>query len=189
MIDMGLGEQVMVIFDAMSSSNMITDNEVDKLDERRIYRTTYVFSATMKPAIERLAKKYLRNPAVVTIGTAGRATELITQDVMMLTEDKKLEILQHLLKDMGDKKAIIFVNMKKCADCLSRQLDALGYRVTSLHGGKTQEQREISLEGFRNKQYSCLVATDVAGRGLDIPDVAQVITMMRLTVLKSILIV
>ncbi|KAL2649687.1 hypothetical protein R1flu_017815 [Riccia fluitans] len=175
MIDMGFEPQVVGVLDAMPSSNLKPDNEDAELDEKRIYRTTYMFSATMPPAVERLARKYLRNPVVVTIGTAGKATELITQHVIMLRDTEKLDRLQRVLNDMGDKTAIIFVNTKKAADSLSRQLDRLGYRVTTLHGGKTQEQREISLEGFRNKRYNCLVATDVAGRGIDIPDVAHVI--------------
>ncbi|CAM6106288.1 unnamed protein product [Calypogeia fissa] len=175
MIDMGFEPQVVGVLDAMPSSNLKPDNEDAELDEKRIYRTTYMFSATMPPAVERLARKYLRNPVVVTIGTAGKATDLITQHVMMLKETEKLDRLQRVLNDMGEKTAIIFVNTKKSADSLSRQLDRGGYRVTTLHGGKTQEQREISLEGFRNKRYNCLVATDVAGRGIDIPDVAHVI--------------
>ncbi|BBM99486.1 ATP-dependent RNA helicase DDX23/PRP28 [Marchantia polymorpha subsp. ruderalis] len=175
MIDMGFEPQVVGVLDAMPSSNLKPDNEDAELDEKRIYRTTYMFSATMPPAVERLARKYLRNPVVVTIGTAGKATDLITQHVMMLKDGEKLDRLQRVLNDMGDKTAIIFVNTKKSADSLSRQLDRLGYRVTTLHGGKTQEQREISLEGFRNKRYNCLVATDVAGRGIDIPDVAHVL--------------
>ncbi|KAL3702056.1 hypothetical protein R1sor_020078 [Riccia sorocarpa] len=175
MIDMGFEVQVVGVLDAMPSSNLKPDNEDAELDEKRIYRTTYMFSATMPPAVERLARKYLRNPVVVTIGTAGKATDLITQHVMMLKETEKLDRLSRVLNDMGEKTAIIFVNTKKSADSLSRQLDRLGYRVTTLHGGKTQEQREISLEGFRNKRYNCLVATDVAGRGIDIPDVAHVI--------------
>ncbi|KAJ7540411.1 hypothetical protein O6H91_10G013600 [Diphasiastrum complanatum] len=175
MIDMGFEPQVMGVLDAMPSSNLKPENEDAELDEKKIYRTTYMFSATMPPAVERLARKYLRNPVVVTIGTAGKATDLITQHVLMLKEAEKLDRLQRVLNDMGEKTAIIFVNTKKSADALSRQLDKVGYRVTTLHGGKTQEQREISLEGFRNKRYNCLVATDVAGRGIDIPDVAHVI--------------
>ncbi|KAH9327894.1 hypothetical protein KI387_000002, partial [Taxus chinensis] len=134
-----------------------------------------MFSATMPPAVERLARKYLRNPVVVTIGTAGKPTELITQHVLMLKETEKMGRLQRLLNDLGDKTAIVFINTKKTVDSLSRQLDKSGYRVTTLHGGKTQEQREISLEGFRNKRFNVLVATDVAGHGIDIPDVAHVI--------------
>lgn len=175
MIDMGFEPQVVGVLDAMPSSNLKPENEDEELDEKRIYRTTYMFSATMPPAVERLARKYLRNPVVVTIGTAGKATELITQHVMMLKDGEKMSRLERLLNDLGDKTAIVFINTKKTADSLARHLDKVGYRVTTLHGGKTQEQREISLEGFRNKRYNILVATDVAGRGIDIPDVAHVI--------------
>ncbi|XP_058108165.1 DEAD-box ATP-dependent RNA helicase 21 isoform X2 [Magnolia sinica] len=175
MIDMGFEPQVVGVLDAMPSSNLKPENEDEELDEKRIYRTTYMFSATMPPAVERLARKYLRNPVVVTIGTAGKTTDLITQHVIMLKESEKMSRLQKLLNELGDKTAIVFINTKKSADSLAKSLDKAGYRVTTLHGGKTQEQREISLEGFRSKRFTVLVATDVAGRGIDIPDVAQVI--------------
>ncbi|XP_022722478.1 DEAD-box ATP-dependent RNA helicase 21 [Durio zibethinus] len=175
MIDMGFEPQVVGVLDAMPSSNLKPENEDEELDEKRIYRTTYMFSATMPPAVERLARKYLRNPVVVTIGTAGKATDLISQHVMMMKESEKFMRLQKLLDDLGDKTAIVFVNTKKNADTISKNLDKAGYKVTTLHGGRSQEQREISLEGFRAKRYNVLVATDVAGRGIDIPDVAHVI--------------
>ncbi|KAH7856955.1 hypothetical protein Vadar_007301 [Vaccinium darrowii] len=175
MIDMGFEPQVVGVLDAMPSSNFKPENEDEELDEKKIYRTTYMFSATMPPAVERLARKYLRNPVVVTIGTAGKTTDLITQHVIMVKESEKLFKLQKLLDELGDKTAIVFINTKKSADSLAKALDKAGYRVTTLHGGKSQEQREISLEGFRAKRYNVLVATDVAGRGIDIPDVAHVI--------------
>ncbi|KAK9120269.1 hypothetical protein Scep_018362 [Stephania cephalantha] len=175
MIDMGFEPQVVGVLDAMPSSNLKPENEDEELDEKRIYRTTYMFSATMPPAVERLARKYLRNPVVVTIGTAGKATDLITQHVIMMKETEKMSRLHKLLNELGDKTAIVFVNTKKNADNVSKALDKAGYRVTTLHGGKSQEQREISLEGFRTKRFNVLVATDVAGRGIDIPDVAHVI--------------
>ncbi|XP_059285626.1 DEAD-box ATP-dependent RNA helicase 21 isoform X1 [Lycium ferocissimum] len=175
MIDMGFEPQVVGVLDAMPSSNMKPENEDEELDEKRIYRTTYMFSATMPPAVERLARKYLRNPVVVTIGTAGKTTDLITQHVFMVKEGEKMYKLQKLLDELGDKTAIVFINTKKQADSVSKNLDKNGYRVTTLHGGKSQEAREISLEGFRTKRYNVLVATDVAGRGIDIPDVAHVI--------------
>lgn len=175
MIDMGFEPQVMGVLDAMPSSNLKPENEDEELDAKKIYRTTYMFSATMPPAVERLARKYLRNPVVVTIGTAGKATDLITQHVMMVKESEKLPRLQRLLDELGDKTAIVFINTKKAVDTLAKNLDKNGYRVTTLHGGKSQEQREISLEGFRTKRYNVMVATDVAGRGIDIPDVAHVI--------------
>ncbi|KAF7139354.1 hypothetical protein RHSIM_Rhsim07G0213500 [Rhododendron simsii] len=175
MIDMGFKPQVVGVLDAMPSSNFKPENEDEELDEKKIYRTTCMFSATMPPAVERLARKYLRNPVVVTIGTAGKATDLISQHVIMVKHTEKLFKLQKLLDELGDKTAIVFINTKKTADGLPKSLDKAGYRVTTLHGGKSQEQREISLKGFREKRYNVLVATDVAGRGIDIPDVAHVI--------------
>ncbi|KAL6551350.1 Envelope glycoprotein gp160 [Orobanche minor] len=175
MIDMGFEPQVVGVLDAMPSSNMKPENEDEELDEKRIYRTTYMFSATMPPAVERLARKYLRNPVVVNIGTAGKATDLITQHVIMMRENDKMDRMKKVLVELGDKTAIVFVNTKRVADNVAKSLDKEGFRVTTLHGGKSQEQREISLEGFRTKRYNVLVATDVAGRGIDIPDVAHVI--------------
>ncbi|KAJ0966416.1 hypothetical protein J5N97_027554 [Dioscorea zingiberensis] len=93
----------------------------------------------------------------------------------MLKEPEKLPRLHKLLNDLGGKTAIVFCNTKKSGDARAKDLYELGYRVTTLHGGKSQEQREISLEGFRSMRFNILVATDVAGRGIDIPDIAHVI--------------
>ncbi|KAJ0726649.1 putative RNA helicase [Helianthus annuus] len=132
MIDMGFEPQVVGVLDAMPSSNFKPENEDEELDEKRIYRTTYMFSATMPPAVdERLARKYLRNPVVVTIGTAGKATDLITQHVIMVKESEKMPRLQKLLDDLVDKTAIVFINTKKSADFVSKTLEKAGYRVTS----------------------------------------------------------
>ncbi|GKA88673.1 DEAD-box ATP-dependent RNA helicase 21-like protein [Tanacetum coccineum] len=152
MIDMGFEPQVVGVLEAMPSSNFKPENE----DEELFW-------------------KYLRNPVVVTIGTAGKATDLITQHVIMVKESVKMPRLQKLLDDLGDKTAIVFINTKKTTDFVSKTLEKSGYRVTTLHGGKSQEKREVSLDGFRTKRFNVLVATDVAGRGIDIPDVAHVI--------------
>ncbi|MFS7956615.1 putative RNA helicase [Helianthus anomalus] len=112
----------------------------------------------------------------MTIGTAGKATDLIMQHVIMVKESEQMPRLQKLLDDLVDKTAIVFINTKKSADFVSKTLEKAGYRVTTLLDGKSQEQREISLEGFRTKRFNVLVATDVAGRGIDIPDVAHMLT-------------
>ncbi|KAJ0666674.1 putative RNA helicase [Helianthus annuus] len=82
-----------------------------------------MFSATMPTAVERLARKYLRNPAVVTIGTVGKATDLVTQHVIMVKESEKMCRLHKLLNDLVDKTAIVFVNTKKAADHESKTLE------------------------------------------------------------------
>ncbi|KAM3361495.1 hypothetical protein P3S68_016349 [Capsicum galapagoense] len=140
------------VLDAMPSSNMKPRNEDEELDEKKIYRTTYMFSATMPLAVERLAGKYLRNHVVVNIGTAGKATDLTTQHVFMVKELEKMYKLQKLLDRLGNKTAIVFINTKEQVDTVAKNLDKKGPRVTTLHGGKSQEQREISLEGFRSKR-------------------------------------
>ncbi|GER38360.1 DEAD-box ATP-dependent RNA helicase [Striga asiatica] len=164
MIDMGFEPQVVGVLDAIP----LREDE---------HRTTYMFSATMPPGVKRLARKYLRNQVVVNIGTAGKATDLVSQNVIMTRENEKMDMLKKLLDKLGgDETAIVFVNTKKAANNVAKALDKEGYyRLTTLHGGKSQEQRGISLEGFRTKRYNVLVATDVAGRGIDIADVAHVI--------------
>ncbi|KAI8548466.1 hypothetical protein RHMOL_Rhmol07G0275800 [Rhododendron molle] len=157
MIDMGFEPQVVGVLDAMPSSNFKPENEGEELDEKKIYRTTCMFSATMPPAVEQLARKYLRNPVVVTIGTAGKATDLITQHVIMVKHTEKLFKLQKLLDELGDKTAIVFINTKKNADSLAKSLDKAGYHVTTLHGGKSQEQREISLKRFQGEEIQCTI--------------------------------
>ncbi|KAJ8640056.1 hypothetical protein MRB53_016750 [Persea americana] len=129
----------------------------------------------MPPAVECLARKYLRDHVVVTIGTVGKRTNLITQHVTMVHESEKIPRLQKMLNELSDKSAIVFINNRKSADTLSKALDKAGYRVTTLHGGKSPNQREINLEAFRSKRFTLLVTMDVMGHGIDIPDFAHVI--------------
>lgn len=175
MIDMGFEEQVTRVLDAMSSSHFKSGNEEIELHSQKLYRTLYMFSATMPPAVERLARKYLRNPVMVTIGTADKAPDLIAQHVMMINETEKFNRLRHILNGIRDKAAIIFVNTRENADTLSKRLAMNCFQVTSLHGGNKQEHRDASLEEFKSKRVNCLVATDVVGRGIDIRNVAHVI--------------
>ncbi|BDA42638.1 probable elongation factor G, mitochondrial at C-terminar half [Coccomyxa sp. Obi] len=174
MIDMGFEPQVRGVLDAMPSTNLKPEEE-EELEENRVYRTTYMFSATMPPAVERLARKYMRRPVVINIGSAGKATDNVTQEVVVCKDNDKLRLLEDNLARCGDKRVIVFVNTKTHCDVVSRHLDHLAYRCTVLHGGKTQDQREAGLAGFREDKYNVLVATDVAGRGIDVPDVAAVI--------------
>jgi ATP-dependent RNA helicase DDX23/PRP28 len=175
MIDMGFEADVTGILDAMPSSNLKPSDENVDIEEDKLYRTTYMFSATMPPAVERLAKQYLRRPVTVNIGSAGQATDNVTQRVMVVKESEKKYLLRQELEFAGDTKAIIFVNShKKCEDVL-HQLQDLGYRVCMIHGRKSQDEREASIAGFRSGKFDILVATDVAGRGLDIADVTLVV--------------
>ncbi|KAG9286717.1 hypothetical protein G9A89_012267 [Geosiphon pyriformis] len=184
MIDMGFETDVNTILDALPVSNVKPDSEeaenpiemLKKLGQKERYRQTVMFSATMPPAVERLAKRYLRRPAVVTIGTAGQAVDTVEQRVEMIhDESRKKGRLLELLHGSYDPPIIIFVNQKKGCDVLARALNKLGYRATTLHGGKTQEQRESALAHLKTGTMDILVATDVAGRGIDVKNVSLVI--------------
>ncbi|KAJ3054388.1 DEAD (Asp-Glu-Ala-Asp) box polypeptide 23 [Rhizophlyctis rosea] len=189
MIDMGFEPDVNYILDALPVSNLKPDTEESEDPELlrqaalasdhgpmgRYFRQTVMFSATMPPAVERLAKKYLRRPAVVTIGTAGQVVDTIEQKVEFISDEnkKKSRLLEILVQ--FEPPIIVFVNQKKGCDVLSKALEKLGYKATTLHGGKSQEQREAALAALKTGTKDVLVATDVAGRGIDVKNVTVVV--------------
>lgn len=183
MINMGFEPDVQHILDFLPVSNMKPDTD-DAEDEKLLlsnfatkdkYRQTVMFTATMPPAIERLAKNYLRRPAVVYIGSAGKPTERVEQIVYMVSEQEKRKKLVSILEKGVDPPIIIFVNQKKGVDVLAKSLERMGFNSCTLHGGKGQEQREFALASLKEGTKDILVATDVAGRGIDIKDVSLVI--------------
>ncbi len=92
--------QVVGVLDAMPSSNLKPEEEDGVLEENRVYRTTYMFSATMPPPVERLARKYMRRPAVINIGSAGKATDNVTQKVRPPFSESDLERIPKWLLQM-----------------------------------------------------------------------------------------
>jgi ATP-dependent RNA helicase DDX23/PRP28 len=197
MIDMGFEPQVVAVLENMGSL-LKSENEEEmeqqlSLSSRGVelrLRVTTMFSATMPVEVERLAKTFLRHPAIVKIGDEDSGkNKRIDQRVLYMNTGKKknklLESLREILdikapksrkeKSIDGKKVIVFVNIKKECDHVSKTISSEGFRATTLHGGKSQDQREESLQGFREGYCDVLVATDVAGRGLDIPDVTHVI--------------
>merc|ERR1712141_480784 len=148
---------------------------LENFKSKNKFRQTVMFTATMPPQVERLARTYLRRPAVVYIGSIGRPVERVQQTVHVIKENDKRNRLIQLLNQGIDPPIIIFVNQKKGADVLAKSLEKMGYNAATLHGGKGQEQREIALSGLKAGAKDILVATDVAGRGIDIKDVSMVI--------------
>lgn len=135
-----------------------------------------MFSATMPPAVEKLARAYLRNPITVTVGSVGQAADTVEQRLEVLKQEAKgSRLLEILASDEFGFPIIVFANHKASVEFLHQRLDVLGYRCVALHGGRSQENREAAILGIRNRQRDILIATDVAGRGIDIPDVELVI--------------
>lgn len=135
-----------------------------------------MFTATMPPAVERLAKSYMRKPATVLIGESGKPTDRVKQEVHLLNhEEHKKSRLMTVLQAGFEPPVVVFVNSKKGAELLAKNLSKIGYSAVTLHGGKGQEHRQYALESIKNGSKEILVATDIAGRGIDIKDVSLVI--------------
>lgn len=185
MIDLGFEESVNKILDALPVSNEKpdTDDAEDAqlmsryLGGRDRYRQTMMYTATMPPLVERIAKKYLRRPAIVTIGNAGEAVDTVEQRVEFVPgEDRRKKRLQEILSSEAFAPPIIvFVNIKRNCDAVARDIKQMGWSAVTLHGSKTQEQREAALASVRAGHTQVLVATDLAGRGIDVPDVSLVV--------------
>ncbi|XP_055593432.1 probable ATP-dependent RNA helicase DDX23 [Uranotaenia lowii] len=183
MIDMGFEPDVQKILEYMPVTNLKPDTEeaedasklMENFNTKKKYRQTVMFTATMPPAVERLARTYLRRPATVYIGSVGKPTERTEQIIHIVSEGEKRKKLMEILSRGVEPPCIIFVNQKKGADVLAKGLEKLGYNACTLHGGKGQEQREYALASLKNGSKDILVATDVAGRGIDIKDVSLVI--------------
>ncbi|KAI8935724.1 mRNA splicing protein prp28 [Plenodomus lindquistii] len=180
MIDMGFEEPVNKILDALPVNNEKPDSELAEdpnAMKRGLYRQTMMYTATMPTAVERIARKYLRRPAIVTIGNVGEAVETVEQRVEHIQgEERRKKRLQEILSS-GEFPApiIVFVNIKRNCDAIARDIKHMGFSSVTLHGSKTQEQREAALASLKEGRTDVLVATDLAGRGIDITDVSLVV--------------
>ncbi|KAL9657464.1 hypothetical protein ABK040_016731 [Willaertia magna] len=170
--------QFIVLDEADKMIEMNFEKEVNQILDSippQVPRQTLMFSATMPPEVEKLSAKYLKKKITVSVGEVGRAVERIEQKVMWIKNDyqrkeKLLEILE-----FADPPIIVFCNYRKDVDNLAKTLSNAGYRVTTIHGSKSQEARNSSLEAFKSGKYDIMIATDVLGRGIDIKGVTLVV--------------
>ena len=138
-------------------------------------RQTLLFSATMPKAIAELASEYLSNPKRVEVSPPGKAADKVEQFVHFVAgASQKTEILKKTLNENPDGRAMVFSRTKHGAEKLMKHLEHVGFSVASIHGNKSQGQRERALKAFRDGETRVLVATDVAARGIDIPGVTHV---------------
>jgi ATP-dependent RNA helicase RhlE len=139
------------------------------------YRQTLLFSATMPPEVEALARKYLRKPIVIQIGRRSAASSLVTHAVYPVPRERKGALLVELLRDVKSETVLVFTRTKHGADKVVRDLERAGIKATAMHADKTQAQRTKALEQFKSGAINVLVATDIAQRGLDISGITHVI--------------
>lgn len=172
MLDMGFEPQVRQIVEHTNMGEFYYGNpEFD--------RQTLMFSATFQDEIQILARDFLHDYIFLSVGRVGSTNEFIEQKVVYAEEMEKTSRLKRCLRDAeigcgGEGLCLVFVETKKGADVLEKDLWKNSFAVTAIHGNRNQQEREEALQAFRTGQNPILVATDVAARGLDIPNVSLV---------------
>jgi ATP-dependent RNA helicase RhlE len=140
------------------------------------YRQTMLFSATMPPEVEALARKYLRKPVVVQVGRRSSAAHTVTHAVYPVPRSRKTSLLLHLLEnEVALDSVLIFTRTKHGADKLLGELRHAGVQAETMHGDRSQSERTRALERFKSGETRVLVATDIAQRGLDIAGISHVV--------------
>ncbi|KAJ5704993.1 hypothetical protein N7455_005540 [Penicillium solitum] len=163
MLDMGFEPQI---------RRIVEGEDMPGVDDRQ----TLMFSATFPRDIQMLARDFLKDYIFLSVGRVGSTSENITQKVEYVEDADKRSVLLDILHTHGSTGlTLIFVETKRMADSLSDFLINQRFPATAIHGDRTQRERERALELFRNGRCPILVATAVAARGLDIPNVTHVI--------------
>ena len=138
-------------------------------------RQTMLFSATMPKQMEELSRAYLTDPRRVEVSPPGKTADKIEQSVQFLAQADKPARLRKILSADRDALTLVFSRTKHGAEKMKKQLVADGYDAESIHGNRSQGQRDRAIKAFRDGTVTVLVATDVAARGIDIPGVANVV--------------
>ena len=186
MITMGFEENVETVLRAMRGEALDIDDDgqvilMKKEESSATLRdedrpTIHMFSATMPASVSNLAKTYLHQPVYVQIGDVdSMKNRNINQQIMLIGQKRKLPMIQDILRQNARKPTIVFVSTRKGADVLARDLRNSGVRCSEYHGGHSQDARELALRSFKQGAHKVLIATDVAGRGLDVKGVLLVI--------------
>merc|ERR1712078_832406 len=162
MLDMGFEPQI---------RRIVEESGMPQGDDRQ----TMMFSATFPAQIQRLASDFLRDYIFLTVGRVGSASKDVTQKIEYVEEHDKLNSLMKFLLTIEDGLILIFTETKRNCDYLEDVLCDNGFPATSIHGDQSQREREDALRSFKRGNTPVMAATDVASRGLDIPNVTQVV--------------
>ena len=149
-------------------------------DVRKILRwlpqekQTMLFSATMPPEISDLVSSLLKNPVRVAVDPISSPVEAIDQTVYLVDKNNKIRLLARLIGELRVKNALVFTRTKFGANRVARDLERMGIHAAAIHGNKSQTARQQALADFKDGGLRCLVATDIAARGLDIEELSHV---------------
>ncbi|MEG2524721.1 MAG: helicase-related protein, partial [Oscillospiraceae bacterium] len=137
-------------------------------------RQTLLFSATMPREIEQLAQTILRDPVTVKVDPVTSTVDAINQCIYFVDKANKRHLLAELIKHGGVKNALVFTRTKHGADRVVKELATAGIDAMAIHGNKSQTARQSALAKFKSERLKVLVATDIAARGIDVPELSHV---------------
>ena len=138
-------------------------------------RQTFMFSATFTPKVVNLGKSLLRKPKIIEVARQNKTAETIEQKVHFVNSDNKIDLLSFMIGSNNYNQVLVFTRTKDGTDNIAKELTEAGLPATAIHGDITQAKRTKALAQFKEGKFRVLVATDVAGRGLDIKDMDYVI--------------
>ncbi|MFQ3593356.1 MAG: DEAD/DEAH box helicase [Gemmataceae bacterium] len=138
-------------------------------------KQTLLFSATFPNEVAELSRSILNEPVEVTVGTTGAAATTVSQTIYPVPLHRKTALLEHLLEQMEQPSVLVFTRTKQGARRLAQRLYDAGHQVAELHSGRTASQRTRAMQGFRERKFPILVATNIAARGVDVRHITHVI--------------
>ncbi|PWI30127.1 ATP-dependent RNA helicase [Flavobacteriaceae bacterium LYZ1037] len=138
-------------------------------------KNTWLFSATMPKEVSNIAKKFMKSPIEITVGNKNESTNQVSHEYYLVNARDRYQALKRLADANPDIFSVIFCRTKRDTQKVAENLIEDGYSAGALHGDLSQNQRDLVMKSFRNKQIQMLVATDVAARGIDVDDITHVI--------------
>ncbi len=138
-------------------------------------KNTWLFSATMPREVSNIANKFMHDPVEITVGNRNESTDSVSHEYFLVNSRDRYSALKRLADANPDIFSLIFCRTKRDTQKVAERLIEDGYNAGALHGDLSQNQRDLVMKSFRNKQIQMLVATDVAARGIDVDDITHVI--------------
>lgn len=168
--------KVLVLDEADEMLNMGFRDDIDFiLKNTPVRESTWLFSATMNNDVRRISKRYMKDPKEVAVAKENVGNENIDHQYFVTNAHQRFDALRRILDFAPDVYGIIFTRTKQDCQDISEKLMREGYHVSPLHGDMDQKMRTKVMDRFKRKQFQCIVATDVAARGIDVSDITHVI--------------